>query len=580
MNIQKYLSTFRHLVWIVFAALLVMASTGPVLAESALSKNNNQTGFLVLAADRGFIGNEEIRDAFDAFAKEHNAALIFVTDERTQKYLKVGLDTLLHKGAEQIAVIPLFVSAATPRYQLAAKLLEDEKLTVPVAYTHPYGESFFAVEDLADQFRTIQNPADTTVLVVGYGATDDDSRQKMQADWQRIVSQAATGFGFASLQTVVAHEGKGEDAKQRTAELKQALADGKGKGKTIVVPFHFGPKLDSMMSFDASLKRLLPSGVQLFSNATVSKHLTTWLQREANRTQQLATEDIGVVFLAHGSDFNWNETMREAVQPLMKDYKIEFAFSMADQPTIERAIRKLEQRGARAAVIVRVFGTEQSFRKDIEHMAGLDIEAETQDHTAHAGHGHDHHGAVSPAARIRTVLPIQSVGGLGSNPLFAAALLDRARTLSRSPAHDTVILVAHGSGDDRQNEQWYKTLETLAEHMRQAGGSEFQAIKVATWREDWPDKSAPWIKKIRTLVEDAKIHGGRAIVIPARTTGQGFEKKFLAGLDYDLGSGFAPHPLFVRWVDEQIKAGAAQLIQTHYFQGNKHANPALSLSKG
>ena len=566
MNTQK----FRHLVWIALAALLAMASIRPVLAETALNKSN-QTGFLVLAADRGFIGNEEIRDAFDTFAKERNAALIFVTDERTRKYLKAGLDTLLHKGAEQITVIPLFVSAATPRYQLAAKLLEDEKLNVPVTYTHPYGESFFAVEDLADQFRTIQNPADTSVLVVGYGATDDDSRQKMQADWQRIVSQAADRLVFASLQTVVAHEGKGEAAKLRTAELKQALADGKGKGKTIVVPFHFGPKLDSMMSFDASLKRLLPSGVQLFSNAADSKYLTIWLQREANRSQQPATEDLGVVFLAHGSDFNWNETMREAVEPLAKNYKIEFAFSMADQPTIERAIRKLEQRGAQAAVIVRVFGTEESFRKDIERMVGLDIENETQDHAAHAEHGHDHHGTTSPAARIRTVLPIQSVGGLGSNPLFATALLDRARTLSKSPAHDTVILVAHGSGDDRQNEQWYKTLEALAEHMRQAGGSEFQAIKVATWREDWPDKGAPWIKKIRTLVEDAKKHGGRAIVIPARTTGQGFEKKFLAGLDYDLGSGFAPHPLFVRWVDEQIKAGAAQLNQTHYLSNDRLA---------
>lgn len=569
MNAQE----FKHLVWIALAALLATASIRPVLAENALGKNNNHTGFLVLAADRGFVGNEEINDAFNAFAKERNAALIFVTDERTQKYLKAGLDTLLHNGADQIAVIPLFVSAATPRYQLARKLLEDEKLGVPVTYTHPYGESFFAVEDLADQFRTIQNPADTAVLVVGYGATDDDNRQKMQTDWQRIASQAAAGFNFASLQTVIAYEGKGEDAKLRTAELKQALADGKGKrkGKTIVVPFHFGPKLDSMMSFDASLKRLLPSGTRLFSNAADSQYLTVWLQREANRNQPLAAENIGVIFLAHGSDFNWNETMREAVEPLAKNYKFEFAFSMADQPTIERAIRKLEQRGAQAAVIVRVFGTEESFRKNVERMTGLDIETGSQNHEDHAGHDHDHHGIASPAARIRTVLPIQSVGGLGSNPLFAAALLDRARTLSKSPAHDTVILVAHGSGDDRQNEQWYKTLETLAEHMRQAGGSEFQAIKVATWREDWPDKGAPWIKKIRSMVEDAKKQGGRAIIIPARTTGQGFEKKFLAGLDYDLGSGFAPHPLFVRWMDEQIKAGAAQLIQTQYLFNHRLA---------
>jgi hypothetical protein len=108
--------------------------------------------------------------------------LIFVTDECTQKYHKAGLDMLLNKGVEHIVTIPLFISAATPRYQLARKLLEREKLTVPVSHAHPYGESFFAVEDLADKFPTIHYPADTAVLVIGYGAADDDSKQKMQAD--------------------------------------------------------------------------------------------------------------------------------------------------------------------------------------------------------------------------------------------------------------------------------------------------------------------------------------------------------------------------------------------------------------
>ena len=288
------------------------------------------------------------------------------------------------------------------------------------------------------------------------------------------------------------------------------------------------------------------------------------MQREANRSEPLAAEDVGVVFLSHGSDFNWNETMREAVQPLMKQYKIEFAFSMADQSTIERAIRKLEQRGAKAAIIVRVFAMEDSFRKPVERMAGLDIEGAARDATGiHAGHGHDHgHGASTiPAPRIRTSLPIQTVGGLGSSPLFAAALLDRALALSKNPARDTIILVAHGSGSDDQNRQWKSALEEIAEHMRKGKGDKFHAIKVATWREDWPDKRAPWIEKVRDMVADAKKEGGDAIVIPARTTGQGLEKTFLAGLEYELGSGFAPHPMFVQWVDENVKAGLAQFAE-------------------
>lgn len=579
MNTQEYMSRFKRFYWVTLTALLVAASIRPGFADEALSRKDRQTGFLVVAADRGFIGNEEIIDEFQLFAKTRNASLTFVTDERTGKYLRSGLDRLLKKGAERIVVIPLFISAAAPRYELVHQLLEHERLGVPVFYTRPYGESYFAVEDLADKFRAILQPADTNLIVVGYGAVDSDSERKMQADWKRIAEKAATGFGFASINILIGHDKKkngDDDAEARTAKLTRELAaavngDGDGGRETVVIPFHLGPKLDSMMSFDARLQQLLPPGARFLADggsevsadanpATIS--LATWLQREANRSQPLAREDIGVVILSHGSDFNWNETMREAVQPLMKRYKIEFAFSMADQPTIERALRKLEQRGAKAAVIVRVFAMEDSFRRPVERMTGLDIEGVAQDTAdVHAGYGHSHgHGAAPavPAPRIRTSLPIQAVGGLGANPLFATALLERARALSKNPARDTVILVAHGSGSDHQNELWTRALEDIAEQMRKADGKEFHAIRVATWREDWPDKRAPWVDKMRAMVEDAKKEGGRAIVIPARTTGQGPEDKFLSGLEYDLGSGFAPHPMFVQWVDEQVRAGLAR----------------------
>ena len=582
MNTRKYMSTLKHCYCFGLVVLLAVTSIKSGFAEEALSRKDRLTGFLVVAADRGFVGNEEIIDEFRLFAKGRNASLIFVTDERTQKYLGTGVDRLLNKGAERIVVMPLFISAADPRYILARQLLERGKVAVPVSYVRPYGESVTAVEDLADKFRIIKQPADTSLVVVGYGAVDNDSEQEMLADWRRIVEKAAAGFGFSSINVLIGHDRKDEEAEKYSAGLKQGMADAAGSGiNTVVVPFHLGPRFDSMMSFDAKLKWLLPHGAQLISDgnpggrvdnrtnanedaAAISRGLAIWLQREANRSEPLAAEDVGVVFLSHGSDFNWNETMREAVQPLMKQYKIEFAFSMADQSTIERTIRKLEQRGAKAAIIVRVFAMKDSFRKPVERMAGLDIEGAARDATGiHAEHGHDHgHGASTiPAPRIRTSLPIQTVGGLGSSPLFAAALLDRALALSKNPARDTIILVAHGSGSDDQNRQWKSALEEIAEHMRKGKGDKFHAIKVATWREDWPDKRAPWIEKVRNMVADAKKEGGDAIVIPARTTGQGLEKTFLAGLEYELGSGFAPHPMFVQWVDENVKAGLAQFAE-------------------
>lgn len=597
MKIQGCISRWFRLA---LAGVLASLLANPSLALADVPKQDVNTGFMVLATDRGFTGNEEITDAFEIFGKEHNASLVFITDERARKYIRAGLDTLLSKGAGRIVVIPLFISAAAPRYEVARQLLDEEKIAVPVSYARPYGESYFAVEDLADKFRTLDHPSATRVVVAGYGAVDEDSEREMHANLKDIAEKAGAGFGFASIRVVVANDKKGDEGEKRAAEFKEALiaatgdGDGsEGKLNTVVVPFHFGPKFDSMMSFDARLKRLLPTGVQLIEASGIEpgpESLATWLQYAANRQRQLARKDIGVVFLSHGSDFHWNQSMREAVQPLMDDYKIEFAFSMADQATIERAIRKLEKRGARAAVIVRMFAMEESFRGAVERMAGLDVEGDT-DAPGHArmkggsghahghahGHGHGHgghgHGATAlPAPRIRTPLPIQTVGGLGSSPLFAAALLDRARALSKNPERDTVILVGHGSGDDRQNEQWQRTLETIAEHMRNSGGSEFLAIKTATWREDWAEKRAPWIEKVRSMVAEAGRHGGRAIVIPARTTAEGPERRFLSGLEYDLGSGFAPHPKFVEWVKEEIDSGIAKLAHSSSTSGIVAAN--------
>ena len=59
------------------------------------------------------------------------------------------------------------------------------------------------------------------------------------------------------------------------------------------------------------------------------------------------------------------------------------------------------------------------------------------------------------------------------------------------------------------------------------GGDAFGAIRVATWREDWPDKRGPWVEKVRSWVKQDSQHG-EVIVIPARTTGTGPEAQLLS----------------------------------------------------
>ncbi|MBV6388523.1 MAG: hypothetical protein JNIBNLAF_00116 [Nitrosomonas europaea] len=563
-----WIKTIQTAAWFYLLMFALLAGS----AHAAELKPADQTGFLIVAADRGFVGNEEIRDAFASFSANHPAALVFVTDERTRQTLQSGLASLHQQNIGRIVVLPLFISAAEPRYQLIRTLVTEENQTIPVTFTKPYGESYFAVEALATRLRGMQHTAQQHLLVVGYGAQNDTHRRAMYDDWMRIVKQASQGVSFRSINSLILLEAQkdeepesyGNKTKQQLATALSSLGTAAKNNKNQVIAFALGPKYDSMMSLESRLERLLPENAALNHFEIEPQHLAMWMEREASRNLPLAEEDTGVILFAHGSDFHWNENLRVAVEPLMKRYKIEFAFSMADPYTIERALHKLEQRGAKAAIVVSAFASRSSYRNEIGYLAGLDIENQddhihdnNSGHGSHGGHGgHGGHAKSStPVPRILTSLPVIWTGGYEDNPLFASALFDRVLALSKDPARETVILTAHGTQDDRKNDEWLEKLNSIASQMHDQGGQKFKAFKVATWREDWPDKRAPWVKKVRAMVTEASKQGDRVIVIPARTTSVGPEKRFLAGLEFELGEGFAPHPLFTQWVDEQIRQG-------------------------
>lgn len=527
-------------------------SSGPALAAPARAYADHEIGFLVAAPDRGFMGNEEIRDLFDTFARKHNAFLLHVTDARTQGSAQAALGVLAKRGAKKVVVLPLFYSADEARYAVLRTAL-DGKQALPLEWTQPFGASYFAVEALADRLRALPPAQDRRLIVVGTGASDEASHGRISDQLRRIAGHAARGLGFKSVEPTVWPEPRIAQEEELRSQAQATLKQAAG---AVVVQLHLGRKLDSMMAFSNTVKRALPPDGQLLAEESLTPLALTWMQREANRRLPLAAGQVGVVIAAHGSDWHWNETMRTALRSLESRYKVEYAFSMADAPILERAVRRLDERGVRATVIVRVFGMQDSFKSDIERLIGRDIEAGAahpgQHEHGHADSGHRDHGHdSSPAARIRSAAVLTTAGGLDDHPLFAKALVARAKELSRDPKKETVILTAHGTNEDTRNAQWIALLESIADKMRANGGAAFREIRVATWREDWPDKREPWVARVRGWVEQAGRDGG-VIVIPARTNGTGPEAKLLTGLDYRMGAGFAPHPLFARWVEEQV----------------------------
>ncbi len=554
---------------------------------------------LLIAPDRGFQGNEELRDALETFTQGTLGEIVFVTDERTRETLRSAMQRLANAGASNIVVLPFFLSASDPCWALAQRCLTEWTNSIVgssprVVQARVFGQTCFAVEILADRFRAIPDPAGRDVIIVG-SAPDAGSCEppdRLEADWQRLATLAAEGFGFKSVRAVnwPARAPGADHDKPTPAErpLDDLVIHG---DRVAVVPFHLGAKRDGMMTFNADLRSKVPKAAEWIEcDVTPHPAVTLWIAREVNRQTRFRPEDLGVVFLAHGADYHWNETLREAVAPLTNRYKIDFCFSMADPPLVERAVRRLEQRGARAIVVVRVFALTESFERDVKRMLGLDAEEAFATHeprgepvfssdaqlradnapatvpgmadmpgmTAPSHENHHGHAGVPPP-RIQSSALLATAGGLEDHPFFASALLDRAKALSKNPARETVILVAHGSGDDAVNDYWRRILESLATQIRTNGAAQFRAIRTGTWREDWPDKRAPELAAVRSMLEEAAGDGGRALLIPARVTGQGSERAFLKGLDFELGAGFVPHPLFARWVEAKIREGVSAL---------------------
>lgn len=286
----------------------------------------------------------------------------------------------------------------------------------------------------------------------------------------------------------------------------------------------------------------------------------------------------GVMVMAHGGDAAWNETVKRTVAPLKDKYPTEIAYGMADTATMRDAVQRLEAQGVEEIAVVRMFISGESFLGATRYILGLQSEPPQMDHAAHgthAGHGHQEpaHGAAadadaghdkpSSAHHMSAPEPIESKArfllsrdGVAESELIDDILVDRVQSLSSQPANESVLILAHGPGDDAENARWLANMERRVGRIRQIGP--FREVRCETLREDWPDKRAEAEQRIRSFVEE---HGrdGRVIVVPFRVSGFGPYRKVLEGLEYVADEqGFCPHPNMTRWLEQTAAACFAQ----------------------
>src|SRR5438105_12143912 len=88
------------------------------------------------------------------------------------------------------------------------------------------------------------------------------------------------------------------------------------------------------------------------------------------------------------------------------------------------------------------------------------------DEFMNAPHAHMMHVTVK---RVQTKIPLVMTQSLDDHPLVADILLDRAKSLSRDPSKEFVLLVGHGPLRDVDNEVWLKTMDRLGAKVQSRG---------------------------------------------------------------------------------------------------------------
>lgn len=291
-----------------------------------------------------------------------------------------------------------------------------------------------------------------------------------------------------------------------------------------------------------------------------------------NHTRQ--SSRAGVLVMAHGGNPEWDAGVLETLAPLQQKYALEVAFGMADAYSLQEAVSRLEHQGVTDIAVVRLFISGESWYERTQQILGLqpgaparETPARGQDaHTQHDDHSATHASAhsTSPAAAHNThrmefwQLQTQanfsmSTEGLADAEGMSDVLLSRAQDLSHNPAQEDVLILAHGPEDDGENERWLSAISERTDRLQAEGG--FHEIRVATLREDWPEKRELAQQQVRDFIAASRAAGRTPIVIPYRVHGFGPYAQALDGLDYvSDGKGLIPHPAVTRWIEDQINA--------------------------
>ncbi len=273
--------------------------------------------------------------------------------------------------------------------------------------------------------------------------------------------------------------------------------------------------------------------------------------------------NYGVMVMAHGGSAEWNAHLAAAVEPLQRNYPVEMALGMADAGSIEEAVRRLESRGVNHVGVVRVFVSGESWYDRTLQILGVRNGAPPRPDQERLEEIRANMRMPMGFWKVDTDLAFHvSVDGLADAAEIDEVMTSRIRGLSSDPENEVAVVIAHGPGDDAENQRW---LEKIAQRTRGAGEQlGLREMRVFTLREDWPEKRREAEQEIRAYIEQANTQGLTPIVVPFRLQGFGPYERVLEELDYRAdGLGLLPHSNVALWVSRQAERLQSEAVGHH-----------------
>jgi hypothetical protein len=258
--------------------------------------------------------------------------------------------------------------------------------------------------------------------------------------------------------------------------------------------------------------------------------------------------DTGVLILSHGVGENSDKVLKKAFEPVAakRPTAVGFGMSMMNSSHLQAAVDDLVARGAKRIVLVDEGTTTEhnTLTRHWQYIFGLYPQASYLDVPK----------VNAPGVRFLWA------GHFNDSPLITEMLYDNAKSVSRNPAKETLILVGHGPEDKVDNDPDLKILQAHVDRIR--AKQEFADVRIINLQDDAikPVRESN-VRTLRRWVEQAVKQGNDVIVVAIAAASFGVQthiKQDLKGLKYTFAEkGLSENPKFVRWVESVVEQAMA-----------------------